>query len=336
MSDAMVLPQAVLAPGVSPVVSGGVRMFAAPVDRSGLGPRVFDPARQGRFAVSAPPAGWLALGAVTALERNDTGTFTEIWNGAPASIGTRARSSSGASLRCAFAAWSKLAMALSSGSQQMNLLRTAAIFTAADSGGTADSAAVLGGSTDTALRVPQSFAVNAGDLIVVDADYAGQTGFLGSPVASAYVPDAARVHNDVHYLRRVSFNLARVSSVAPDPNAADTAQLLILVAPLPAGIPAGATQVSVVQGFVDRVGGSFLSEWSALFVADGVAGDRVLLHYPRLQIAAGATETRQELAAGLERWRLEANFVALPVTDANDGDAVLCSRSYLPAPSRTW
>ena len=330
MSDAMELT-----PAVSPVVSGGVRMFAAPVNRSGSGPKVFDPARQGRFAVGDPPTGWLALGTVTALERGDTGTFTEIWNGAPASIGTRARSSSGAALRCAFAGWSKPAMAMSSGSQQMNLLRTAEISATADSGGTAESAAVLGGSTDTVLRVPQGFAVNAGDLVVVDADYAGQTGFVGSPVAGAYVADAARVHADVHYLRRVSFNLARVCGVAPDPNATAMAQLLTLDAPLPAGIPGGAMQVSVVQGFVDRVGGSFLSEWSALFVADGVAGDRVLLHYPRLQVAAGATETRQPLAAGLERWRLEANFVALPVLDTNDGDAVLCYRSYLPAPART-
>ncbi|GAA3752807.1 hypothetical protein [Terriglobus aquaticus] len=321
-------------PAVSPVVSGGAQMFVAPVDRNGGGAKTFDPARQGRFAVATPPSGWLALGAVAAMERKDTGTFAEIWTGAPATIGTRARSGSGASLQVTFAAWSKLAMALSSGSQQMNLLRTAAIFTAADSGGTPDSAAVLSGSTANSLRVPASFEVNAGDTVVVDADYAGQTGFLGSPMAGAYVASAARVNNDVHYLRRISFNLARVSSVVPDPNAA-TAQILVLSAPLPAGAPAGAMQVSVVVGCVDRVGGSFLGEWSALFVADGVAGDRVLLHYPRLQVAPGATETRQALATGLERWRLQASLLALPVTDGNDGDAVLCYRSYLPAPAST-
>ena len=329
-----------LTPTVSPVVNGGVQMFVAAVDRSGGGPRVFDPARQGRFAVSSPPAGWLALGTVAAMERSDAGTFAEIWNGAPASIGTRARASSGASLHCSFAGWSKLAMALSSGSQQMNLLRTATVFTAAASGGTPDSAAVLSGSTGMVLRVPASFAVSAGDLVVVDADYAGEIGFVGSPVAGAFVAgafvtSAARVNHDVHYLRRVSFNLARVASIAVEPDAQAATQLLTLAAPLPAGVPVGATQVSAVEGFVDRTGGSFLSEWSALFVADGVAGDRVLLHYPRLEVAPGATETRQTCAAGVERWRLQANLVALPVTDANDGDAVLCYRSYLPAPART-
>ena len=323
-----------LIPNVSPVVNG-VQMFAAPVNRSGGGPKVFDPARQGRFPLSTPPSGWLALGGVTELDRADTGSFAEIWNGAPASIGTRARSSSGASLHCAFAGWSKLGMALSSGSQQMNLLRNAAFFTAADSGGTPDSTAVMSGSTDTVVRIASSFTVNAGDLIVVDADYVGQIGFVGSPVAGAYVSSAARVNNDVHYLRRISFNLARVISVAPDPNARTTAQLLTLAAPLPGGVPPGTMQVSVVQGFVDRVGGSFLGQWSALFVADGVAGARILLHYPRLQVSSGATESRHALAAGLERWRLQASFVALPVTDANDGDAALCYRSYLPAPARS-
>lgn len=321
-------------PTVSPMVQGGVQMFAAPVDRNGGGPAVFDPARQGRFPTITPPPGWLALGAVSALERSDTGTFAEIWSGAPASLHTRARASSGGTLRCSFAGWSKLGMALSSGSQQMNLLRTTTLATAADSGGTPDCAAVLSGSTASSLRVPQSFTVNAGDLVVVDTDYGGQTGFLGSPFANAYVPAPARVGNDVHYLRRISFNLARVSSATSDPNDA-TAQLLTLVAPLPAGPPTGTMQIGVVQGFVDRVGGSYLGEWSVLFVADGVGGDRVLLHYPRLQVATGATESRTALAANLERWRLEANFVALPVTDANDGDAVLCYRSYLPAPLRT-
>ena len=322
-------------PAVSPVVRGGVQMFVAPVDRNGGGPRTFDPARQGRFAILTPPAGWLPLGAVAAMERADPGTFAEIWTGAPATIGTRARSGSGASLHVAFAGWSKVAMALSSGSQQMNLLRTAAIFTAADSGGTPDSAAVLSGSTASAVRVPAGFAVSAGDLIVVDADYAGQTGFVGAPIAGAYVASAGAVPNDVHYLRRVSYNLARVSSVAPDPGAQSTAQIVTLAAPLPAGAPGGAMQVSVVLGCVDRVGGTFLSEWSALLVADGVAGDRVLLHYPRLQVAPGATETRHALAAGLERWRLQSSLLALPVTDVNDGDAVLCYRSYLPSPGST-
>ncbi len=317
-------------PSVSPIVSG-IQMFAAPVDRGGAGPKTFDPSRQGRFALNAPPAGWLTVGTVTAMERGDTSQFAEIWSGTPATVGTRARGSSGATLRCSFSAWSKLAMALSSGSQQMNLLRTAAAFTPAYSGGTPESAAVLGGSDAAMLRVPLSFAVSVGDVLAVDEDYAGQTGYMGSPIAGAYVSSAARVNNDANYLRRITYNLAQVLGVVADTNG----QTVTLASALPAGVPTGTMRVSSVTGFVDRVGGTYLAEWSVLLVADGIAGDRVLLHYPRLQVAPGQTETRTTVAAGLERWRLQAEFLALPVTDSNDGDAVLCYRSYLPAPMRT-
>jgi hypothetical protein len=45
----------------------------------------------------------------------------------------------------------------------------------------------------------------------------------------------------------------------------------------------------------------------------------------------GSTETEEALAAPLERIRLTGAFRALPVKDANDGETVLCFRSYLPA-----
>jgi len=40
-------------------------------------------------------------------------------------------------------------------------------------------------------------------------------------------------------------------------------------------------------------------------------------------------------AAPLECIRLAGTFRALPVKDANDGETVLCFRSYLPAAQRT-
>ncbi len=131
---------------------------------------------------------------------------------------------------------------------------------------------------------------------------------------------------DVDYVRRVSLNVARVAAVSTTAGAAT--MTVTLAAPLLAGVPAAGMKLAVVLGFTDRLGGSYAAEWSALFVMDGVQGDRVLVHYPRLQSAPGATEVQSAVAAGLERWRLRANFHALPVTDPNDGEAVLCFRSY--------
>jgi hypothetical protein len=74
-----------------------------------------------------------------------------------------------------------------------------------------------------------------------------------------------------------------------------------------------------------------------LFVIPGEQGDRVLLHYPRLQIASSAAETVKPLAAPLGKVSMlgrvsqAAEFRALPVTDLNDGAQVVCFRSYIPA-----
>jgi hypothetical protein len=94
-------------------------------------------------------------------------------------------------------------------------------------------------------------------------------------------------------------------------------------------------QVSQLVGFCDREGASFFQEWSALFVLEGTQGDRILYHYPRLQPLESSSESAEPLAPPLETVRLAAAFRALPVKDANDGETVLCFRSYLPAPLRT-
>jgi hypothetical protein len=48
----------------------------------------------------------------------------------------------------------------------------------------------------------------------------------------------------------------------------------------------------------------------------------------------GSTEAEDALAVPLEKVRLAGAFRALPVKDANDGETVLCFRSYLPAALR--
>jgi len=92
--------------------------------------------------------------------------------------------------------------------------------------------------------------------------------------------------------------------------------------------------VSPLLGFCDREGASFFQEWSALFVLEGEQGDRVLVHYPRLQAMQGSAEALDSLSVPLERIRLAGAFRALPVKDTNDGETVVCFRSYLPAALR--
>jgi hypothetical protein len=172
-----------------------------------------------------------------------------------------------------------------------------------------------------------------GDVVAVDVDYTGQTGFVGSGVSGGYVKSAAAMGADLNYVRRITLNVARVTGIA--------AGVLTLGASLIAGIPASGMQVSRVIGFCDREGGSFFQEWSALFCMEGEQGDLVVFHYPRLQATNGASEKSEGLvglqagALSLQRVRLTGSFRALPVADANDGEMVVCFRSYLPAAMRT-
>jgi hypothetical protein len=219
-------------------------------------------------------------------------------------------------------------MALAAGSQHMNLIVPAAGGVANGSGSKGVTAvSLLAGSTATFLSMAASDAAGfaAGSLVVVDVDYAGQNGFLGSGVYAAYVGSAGAVNNDPDYIRRVSFNAARVAS--------SSSAGIQLAQPLIAGVPAPTMRVQPISGFVDREGGSFFQEWSALFVIDGEQGERILFHYPRLQAMAGPAETATALVPPLERIALSAAFRALPVTDANDGEQVVCFRSFLPSPA---
>ncbi len=313
-------------------VARRVRAYFAPVDRGAGAPTVFDPAQMGAFALDAPPAPWVDLGWCSKFARKSgagpKSGLVGLTTGAPAMVQSQVRTLVEATVGLEFESWGKLQLALAAGSQQMNLLETAAGSAANGSGGVAGAPVPVGaGSTATTLHVGAAAAQFAvGALVAVDEDYVAQTGFVGSGVSAAYVSSPAAVNNDVNYIRRVTLNVGRVVAIAGG--------VLQLGAPLPAGAPPSGMQVSPLVGFVDREGGGFFQEWSGLFVMDGEQGDRVMYHYPRLQAMQGSAEAVEVLAGPLERVKLAGAFRALPVKDGNDGEMVLCFRSYLPGAMR--
>lgn len=297
-----------------------VRAYFAPVDRTAKQPTIFDPAQQGMFALDTPPAPWIDLGWITGFARKSGTKIEPTLAGAPAVPQMQSRSAIDATVSFQFASWGKLQMALAAGSQQMNLLKVQSGATASGSGGLAVPAVAVGsGSTATALQVGTASAnFTAGETVVVDVDYTGQLGFVGSGVSGAYVKSAL---TDVDYIRRVSLNVARISVIANG--------TLTLEQPLLAGVPTSAMKVNSVAGFCDREGSTFFQEWSVLFVAEGQQGERVLWHYPRLQAMASAAESSAAGGAGFEVLRQSAAFRALPVKDPVDGESVVCFRSFV-------
>lgn len=324
-----------------------MRAYFAPVNRATETPTIFDPSI-GIFALSSPPSPWIDLGWVDNFERWYDTPADAVRSGPKAIPGMQFRGPLDARVAFNFMEWGKLQMALACGSEHMNVLAPAAGNTGAASGGTpAAAVAVLPGSTasELILGVGAVGAFVAGTLIAVDVDYEQQIGYVGSGIAAAYVSSAAAVQEDANYIRRVTFNVGRVAEV--------TATSIVLAQPLLGGAPANGASVQRVIAFVDREGGSFFQEWSALFVAEEENGGRICFYYPRLSPNPGsgsgsswssvsrastsssagryAREEYPEIAKPLAAVSLRASFLALPHVDENDGQTVLCYRSYFPA-----
>ncbi|MDE1163728.1 MAG: hypothetical protein PW792_17525 [Acidobacteriaceae bacterium] len=298
-----------------------VRAFFAPVDRVAKTPAVFDPAQRGSFDLDAPPSPWIDLGWVRGFARSCSTKVDAIKTGAPLTTAMQVRSEVEATVRFSFESWGKLQLALSAGTQQMNLLRAASAVAMQRTGGAAVAATALDAtSTATSLVLAGTSAdgFSAGDLVAVDVDYAGATGYVGAGMNGAYLTTAL---TDVDYVRRVTLNVARVASVVGN--------VLTLETALPAGAPTAEMKASAVVGFCDREGSSFFQQWSAVFVAEGQQGERVVWHYPRLEAMSGVAEEASEDAGGFHALRLAAAFRALPAKDELDNETAVCWRSYV-------
>lgn len=291
-------------------IAARVRSYFAPVNRATGAPTIWDASGIASFSIDAPPAPWVDLGFCSAFARSSGTKVEAVLTGAPAVAAGQVKTVVDAHVALEFESWGKLQLALTAASLQVNVLEPQTTI------------ALNAGSTAMLLNVAAgNFAV--GDIVAVDFDYAGATGFQGAGISGAYISDPTLIGSDPDYVRRITLNVARVTAVNPG--------VLTLASALQAGAPAAGMKVAKVAAFCDREGGSWFQEWSALFVLDGMQGDRVVFHYPRLQAMAGPAESIDKLA-GLDRMRLTGHFRALPVRDM--GEKVVCFRSYLPAAMR--
>ncbi len=342
-------------------ISRQMRAYFAPVNRVNETPASFDPSC-GMFPLDSPPSPWLDVGWVENFERWYQTPTDVVRSGAKSQPAVQFRGPLDARVEFSFLEWGKLQMALACGSEHMNVLAPVSSGAPAASGGTPKSGvAILPGSTGSELILGASAgsAFAPGCLIAVDVDYQQQIGYVGSGIAAAYVSSAAAVKQDPNYVRRVTFNVGRVAEV--------TATSVLLAQPLLGGAPAVGAAAQAVVAFVDREGGSFFQEWSALFVAEEESGGRVCFHYPRLSPNPGrgasgviwnassgsgagkgtglsgplkgttvsggrfVREDFSEIVRSISAISLRASFVALPSADFNDGQMMLCYRSYFPA-----
>src|SRR5579863_8251906 len=127
-----------------------VRAYFAPVNRAAQTPVVFDPSQLWNFNLDAPPAPWISLGWIQNLTRKPASKTASLMTGIPAATLEQVRETLGAQVSFQFLSWTKLTMALATGSQHMNLLAPATGASAAADGAPAAAAVtVQSGSTAT-------------------------------------------------------------------------------------------------------------------------------------------------------------------------------------------
>src|SRR5579864_5995147 len=99
-----------------------MRAYFAPVARAGAMPSVFDPAKNAAFSLDAPPAPWIDAGWIENFERSSATKLLPLKAGVGGAAQSQFRGAVNAQVKFDFTAWGKLQMALSSGSQHMNIL----------------------------------------------------------------------------------------------------------------------------------------------------------------------------------------------------------------------
>ena len=302
-----------------------VRAYAAPVDRNTGSSLPFDPSAQGQFDLAEPPQPFLDLGWVENFQRTPTTKFEAVRNGLLGTTAAQYRAQLDASVEFDFPSWGKLQMAIAGGGEQINVLATPVTSPLMSSGGAAIPAAyVQPGSTAAEVVLTPNALDNfrIGDAIAIDWDYQGQAGYIGTGAAGMYLAAGIDAASHVDLIRRVTFNVSRVSS--------KTVTSLILGQRPMGGVQAG-MGVQKIAAILDREGGSYFQEWAVLFIVEGGTGGRMCFYYPRLQTCSGASESEREVEASLFSGMLHAKLRALPSIDPNDGETVLCYRSYFPA-----
>src|SRR5208283_3288241 len=167
-----------------------VRGYFAPVNRIAHTPAMFDPAEQGKFSLDAPPEPWISLGWIQEFTRKAASKTAPVLTGIPAGALDQVRETLEAQVSFQFLSWTKLTMALATGSQHMNLLAPAVGASAAANGAQASVAVALqSGSSALSIQLASADAARfiPGSIIALDADYTRQTGFVGAPIAGAYL-----------------------------------------------------------------------------------------------------------------------------------------------------
>lgn len=350
-------------------VGAGWRAYFAPFNlalavnqtSTQYGPTIYDLLVTGKFidGASGPPAGWFDLGLVSDARFAPDNKIGNVRTGYRGAVRAKYRADVGEQISCKFGEMSRMALSIAQGCQVFNLLRsTASASTTGPLSASGTPATPMGASgyqasgiTATATAgLPTVFVpsgsgalFSANDMIVVDQDYNGSDyGFVGDAGANLF----QGVTPGTDFIRMTSDYVATIKQVITGVAGQDA---LVLTAKFVGGgnngtlgstpntAPTSGAKIQKINGYAARSGGTFIKEWSAVFLMDTVDASQIMMYYPRLAPNAfpGLEAANLENAQSLQRSDLSASFEAMAFDDPIDGETVVGYRAYFPNVGQT-
>ncbi|MDE2438947.1 MAG: hypothetical protein KGN01_06200 [Patescibacteria group bacterium] len=352
-------------------VGSGWRAFFAPFDyvavnnalnniaAFSVGPAVLDLMYQGPFNSNNPPAGYNDCGWLKDVKITDQTKIGQVTSGYRGAVAVQYRGQIGDQVAFKFREFGRLQYKLAVGTQVYNLLQTGESAPASSplaapgfpspaiamgASGYMPSGAVAGYVGRPTVFVPAGsgaafYYAPFNNYIVVDIDtpttIAGG-GIFGENGAFAF-PNSV---NDIDWVRKTSDFVAR--TVALVPNAAAGQDALILDQPFvgggaPAstnGTPPSTSKVQLIKGWTVRTGGTFIQEWSGLFIADTIDGAQTAVWFPHLSISQFQGINSWAIdnigTTDLSGWDIETTMQSLAYTDLEDGETVTSYTMFYP------
>jgi len=198
-----------------------------------------------------------------------------------------------------------------------------------------------GGGTAPTLTLsgsPTAAQIVVGSYIVADVDYNTATFGL---VGDVGVPVFKNAVTDVDYIRKTSDYVARVTAI--NGNVLTLDQPFVGGGsgnPAPTGPGVATAKVQVVSGFVAREGGTYISEWSALFLMTTIDQAYLFIYYPHLSILqnrdnAASWAIENIGTTDLGGYEIDAQFAGLAFDDPLDGETVVSYKGYYYKPGES-
>lgn len=341
------------------LVGGGWRGFFAPYNaelaassnNTSVGATIVDLQVQGPFNETNMPDNFFDLGWITKFKITPASKIGLVRSGYRGAVRAIYRGEVGETFEFTFRESSRLAWKIATGTEMFNLLSNSQAVAStvgplSSSGAQAVALAASGYQANFAQGPALFVAAGSGSLfpvgsyIVCDDDYdPADSGLVGS----GGVPVWPNTVNDTDFLRKVSDFVARVIRIIPNAAAGQDAlilnEVLIGGGNSPTGTPTpgpdSTAKIQLIKGFAAREGGTYVTEWSAIFAMDCMDTSQVVLYYPHVaasqfkDIANWAIENAG--TTDLTGYELDCVMQAMAYDDPLDGETVVRYAAYYPA-----